>query len=682
MKNSFIGCSVLFLLTLLLRTDLYAQPFVEINAGIIGLNVGSAAWGDYDNDGDLDILINGWDGAEEYSIVYRNDNGSFVDINAGLIPAAYGSAVAWGDYDNDGDLDILLSGRIDNVNRVTNIYRNDNGNFIDINAGLLGLSGSSIAWGDYNNDGDLDIVMTGWDGSGRNAKIYRNDSGIFIDINVNLIGVTLGTVAWGDYDNDGDLDILLTGLDDALLWNAKVYRNDNGTFTDINANLEEVDGSSASWGDYDSDGDLDIVLSGRTSFGVYSRIYRNENGNFININANIVDVYESSSVWGDYDNDGDFDLLLCGYDYSTVYSNIYRNDNGNFVNINAGLIGIQNRNGAVWGDYDNDGDLDILLTGDTGSGFITKIYRNDNTTTNTIPNSPSNFASTQTGIDEITLSWSKSSDNETPQNALTYNLRIGSSPGGADILSPMSNLNDGFRKVPSLGNTNHDTSWTINNLAEGNYYWSVQTIDNSFAGSNFANEQIITVIIPVELTSFTAQLNNNQVLLQWETATETNNKGFEIERRLSENTWERIGFVEGHGTTTEVQSYQYVDNVYSLNSNSFAYRLKQIDYDGSYEYSNEVEVEITMPLKYELTQNYPNPFNPSTAIKFSIPEAGSVELKVYDLIGNEVATLVNETKTPGIYEVKFRAIELSSGVYIYSLKAGNFVQTKKMILIK
>ena len=222
------NCISLFLLVILLQLNLTAQPFVDINAGLIGVRVGSAAWGDYDDDGDLDILINGWDGVEEYSIVYRNDNGNFIDINAGLIPAAYGSAVAWGDYDNDGDLDILLSGRIDNVNRISKIYRNDSGIFTDINVGLYGLSGSCAAWGDYDDDGNMDILITGWDGTQGNAMIYRNDGGVFTYLNAGLAGITLGSVAWGDYDNDGDLDILLTGIDNSVTWIANIYRNDNG----------------------------------------------------------------------------------------------------------------------------------------------------------------------------------------------------------------------------------------------------------------------------------------------------------------------------------------------------------------------------------------------------------------------------------------------------------------------
>jgi len=678
------------LLTLLLCNNTFTQPFVDINAGLIGVRVGSAAWGDYDNDGDLDILLTGWDNIEEYSIVYRNDNGIFIDINAGLTPVAYGSDIAWGDYDSDGDLDILLSGRIDNVNRISKIYRNDNGNFIDINAGLYGLSGSSVAWGDYDNDGDLDILMTGWDGSTRNTKIYRNDGAIFTDINANLVGVTVGSVAWGDYDNDEDLDILLTGYDNTTLRNAKVYRNDNGSFTDINASLQGVEASSAAWGDYDSDGDLDIVLSGRTFSDIYSKIYRNDNGNFVDINANIVPLYESSNAWGDFDNDGDLDFLLCGRDVSMRYTNLYRNDNGIFTNTNAGLTGIENRNGIVWGDYDNDGDLDILLTGyNGGSTYISKIYRNDNITTNTIPVSPSNLNSIQAEPDEINLSWNKSTDNETSQNALTYNLRIGTAPGSVDIFSPMSDLNTGFRKISILGNTNHDTSWTIKNLSEGTYYWSVQAIDNSFAGSNFATEQIFTLVVPVELTSFTAQLNDHQVVLQWQTATETNNQGFEIERMQGNDNWERIGFVEGNGTTTEPQDYNFNDNISDIKAVSFIYRLKQVDYDGSFEYSDEIEVinSIT-PDKYILSQNYPNPFNPSTTIKFSLPvtqsgsEGSRVTLKILNALGEEVAVLLNKELTTGSYEVEWNASELPSGIYFYQLKTEDFVETKKMTLMK
>ena len=184
------------------------------------------AWGDYDNDGDLDILLTGYPGSlPAFAAIYRNDGGSFTDIEAGL-QGVYFSSVAWGDYDNDGDLDILMAGSISAPERFSAIYRNDGGTFTDIDAGLAAVSDSSVAWGDYDNDGDLDALLTGYTGSTAIARVYRNDGGSFTDIGANLTGVSNGSVAWGDYDNDGDLDLLLTGGATAGEF-AKIYRNED-----------------------------------------------------------------------------------------------------------------------------------------------------------------------------------------------------------------------------------------------------------------------------------------------------------------------------------------------------------------------------------------------------------------------------------------------------------------------
>jgi hypothetical protein len=201
-------------------------------------------------------------------------------------------------------------------------------------------------------------------------------------------------------------------------------------------------------------------------------------------------------------------------------------------------------------------------------------------------------------------------------------------------------------------------------------------------------------IVPVELTSFTASVLQNEkaVQLNWTTATESNNSGFEI-LRFTQNDieWNSIGFVPGFGTTTEPKSYSFTDE--AVTTGTYKYRLKQIDYDGSFEYSNEIEVAVDFtPKEFVLYQNYPNPFNPSTTIKFEIPDVETTRrvvftsLKVYDMLGNEVATLVNEEKQPGVYEVEFNPESSSkypaSGVYFYQLKAGSFTQTKKMVLLK
>ena len=229
-------------------------------------------------------------------------------------------------------------------------------------------------------------------------------------------------------------------------------------------------------------------------------------------------------------------------------------------------------------------------------------------------------------------------------------------------------------------------------------------------GSMWSNEATAYVpnIVPVELQSFTMEVVGNNVELLWSTATETNNQGFEIERASSSITpsqggWETVGFVPGFGTTTEVHHYSFVDE--SIQLGNYQYRLKQIDFDGSFEYSNIIEVTVTAPTKFALEQNYPNPFNPTTIIKFSIPvnppsspftkggngdsRGGFVTLKIYDILGNEVATLANEQKSAGTYEVEFDGTGLPSGIYFYQLKAtpsggqaGSFIETKKMILLR
>ncbi len=176
------------------------------------------------------------------------------------------------------------------------------------------------------------------------------------------------------------------------------------------------------------------------------------------------------------------------------------------------------------------------------------------------------------------------------------------------------------------------------------------------------------------------------LLLNGQQQQKLNNYGFEIDRSFDISIlpdgkagWRTIGFREGNGTTTEPQTYSYLDG--NLSVGTYKYRLKQIDFDGSFEYSDIVEVEIA-PSVFSLSQNYPNPFNPSTTISYQLPVNRYVTLKVYDILGNEVAALVNEQKTAGTYEIEFDATKLTSGVYFYSLQAGFFTETKKMILLK
>lgn len=192
-------------------------------------------------------------------------------------------------------------------------------------------------------------------------------------------------------------------------------------------------------------------------------------------------------------------------------------------------------------------------------------------------------------------------------------------------------------------------------------------------------------MIPVELTSFTATSNENSVTLNWSTATETNNSGFSVERKTSRNeNWIEIGFVPGFGSTTERKSYSFADE--NLLMGSYSYRLKQMDFDGTFEYSSQVFTEVGAPKNFALMQNYPNPFNPSTIIEFSIPQTSNVKIEIYNIVGEQVATLINNTLDAGYHQLNFNAANLPSGTYIYKINAnGNsssFTDVKKMLLMK
>jgi len=204
---------------------------------------------------------------------------------------------------------------------------------------------------------------------------------------------------------------------------------------------------------------------------------------------------------------------------------------------------------------------------------------------------------------------------------------------------------------------------------------------NSGSGGNFSIVRLTADDpVPVELTSFTASANSNNVLLEWTTATEINNYGFEVERKAENSGYEMVGFVTGSGSTTEQRSYIFTD--VKVPDGKYLYRLKQKDFDGTFSFSYEVEVEVNSPAVYALDQNYPNPFNPSTTINFSVAEASVVKISVYNLLGQEVALLLDEFKEAGPHTITFDASSLTSGLYLYSLETPQFRQTKKMILAK
>jgi WD40 repeat protein len=495
----------------------FAQPFVDLNPFIQYQNglIVLPQWGDIDGDGKLDVL------GERF--IYKNQgDGTFPILYiwpVAMMPYYNGSIRAvWGDYDNDGDLDFVASWQSSTDNSLkTRIFHNEHRDtiinmtsfyyFTEIDAGLVGVYdwgfNREMAWGDYDNDGDLDLIVTGAAGVDPNynpvSKIYRNDNGVFTDINANLMGVRMSSVAWGDYDKDGDLDLVITGNatpEYAASPFTKIYRNDDGIFVPMDIiNLENLEDGMLAWADYDQDGYLDLIVSGTLGIGTpkSSLYHNNKDGTFTKIDANIPNFYWGDIVWGDLENDGDLDLIMSGEPLNDS-TGVYRNDNGIFVKIDS----LRNGRSAALslGDYDNDGDLDILMANfniysNTWTENFTA-YRNDINRKNTIPSVPGSLKSKVNGRN-CTLSWDSSTDPETKTATLNYNLRIGRVSNGVDVCSPMSLVPTGQRLLPNFGNVGMNNTWTIKNLPDGKYYWSVQSIDNGLAASPFALEQTFII---------------------------------------------------------------------------------------------------------------------------------------------------------------------------------------------
>jgi hypothetical protein len=240
-------------------------------------------------------------------------------------------------------------------------------------------------------------------------------------------------------------------------------------------------------------------------------------------------------------------------------------------------------------------------------------------------------------------------------------------------------------RLTGTGTTNQSTD-ALTSTAPGSgtlfsACWGSSYTANSGSNGNFSIVRLTADDpVPVEITTFTASVSDNNVILQWETASETNNYGFEVQRKSINSEFEVLGFISGSGTTTESRTYFFTDS--KLISGEYYYRLKQLDFDGSFSYSDEIVAEVAAPAEYALEQNYPNPFNPTTNITFSLAEASVVKMAVYNLLGQKVSVILDEQREAGSHSITFDASELPSGTYFYTIETPEFRQTKKMILTK
>ncbi|MDE2957690.1 MAG: T9SS type A sorting domain-containing protein [Bacteroidota bacterium] len=495
--------------------------FTSVRPDLTQFNYGSLAYADVDFDGDFDIAASGNRANRPpyvpYSFLARSD-GDY--LRGGHTPAhAYGehslgeglrfSKVQWSDYDRDGRLDLFISGTahsgasFDQRPRTGQVvlFRNLGGlSFASQRPNIAGLYGGSLEVADFDGDGDEDVFVTGFAEADRiESGLYENQRGRFVATSSRFEPVALGDAGWVDYDTDGDVDLLLSGLSDTGRFITKLYLNGgSGQFREVDISLPGLIFSSFDWGDYDNDGDPDLALSGaQLDLDTYLRpliqIWRNDDGYLELTDQELAPILYGQVGWGDYDNDGALDLLVVGASdlQSARKGRIYRNEGGRFIE-RVALPGVASA-GLAWGDYDQDLDLDILMAG-TNLSFnpLTRLYRNDSRSVNSGPVAPMGLQAQVTGR-TVNLSWEAGSDFQTPAPGLSYNLYVGTASGRDNILRAYSSIPDGRRLRPDRGNAGQALFWRLENLPADDYFWSVQAVDHGLIGSDFAVEGTFSV---------------------------------------------------------------------------------------------------------------------------------------------------------------------------------------------
>jgi predicted nucleotidyltransferase len=699
--------------------------FLALDAGLGGVGNGStSAFGDVDGDGNLDLVLAGYStNFDPSATLYLGDGqGGFTLQEAGLTGVFQGPSSAFGDVNNDGHLDLVVTGWDATSTSTATLYLGDGqGGFAPQDAGLSGVRFGSSSLGDVNNDGNLDLVITG---EGQSTLYLGDGQGGFASQDAELTGVTNSSSTFGDVNNDGNLDFVITGEDASRNVTATLYLGDGqGGFSPQDVGMIGVFNGSSTFGDVNEDGDLDLIIVGSTNDGSGSAtLYLGDGqGGFAAKEAGLngVSGFTTSSSLGDVDGNSTLDLIITGEDQSSDNFNptttLYLgNGRGDFTAREAGLEGVTSGSSS-FGDIDNDGLPDLIVSGeDLDRRPTVTLYENLSpgdfqvaTATQAVTgDGPVSFGAT--GVSVEFVGTSGSGDVTVQRFANTPRLPLGISEANVStyrfVVSAPGTLTFGSGTelrldVGTLGGIGTPSSVTVYTRAvrgEGVFRPVPTTYDasagedgelvaqvSSFSEFVLASDDTSNPL-PVELSRLSATLEGEHAVLTWQTTSETDNAGFEVERQARSGGWRKLGRVAGAGTTPEPQSYRFRDTALPYSADSLTYRLRQVDLDGTTTLSEEITLTRAAVTDLELLGTYPNPARTRATIRFAVParaDGGEATLQLYDLLGRRVRQVLT-SGTAGRHEQQLDVSGLSSGLYVLRLVAGGEVRTQRITVVR
>ncbi len=563
----------------------------------------------------------------------------------------------------------------------------------------------TVSFGDIDGDGEGEVVAGIGGPLGGHIQAFKKDGSSVTGFPVN-VGKYPMSPTLSDLDDNGTMEIILgtrTGQ-------AYVYKGDGTVYPGWPKVMDRYVGASASAGDVNADGVMDVVMESRNLLYVWNKDGQILPGFPFSILDSLVGSNSySAPVLVDLTGDGKLEIVFCSHSDVTNAGGIIYAVKHDGTNLPGFPKTVPNwiYGAPIVADIDGDSQLEIII-GEYGSSptpaFSVFAYNLDGSLATNFPMGPYHGSANQITVADI--------DNDNQFEIIfDENLTEGGlgryralNMDGTDVSGLLFFLmqNTSFQQ-PLLGDLNNDGildlvggsfNFDINNKQVFLYVWNTglpynpTKIVNAMYQFNPQHTGIFVdpSTIPVELESFTASVNSNIVNLNWVTATELNNTGFDIEQSIDNSSWNKIGFVIGNGTTTEKSFYTFTDkNPYEGKS---YYRLKQIDYDGTFTYSNMVSVSIGLLNDFSLDQNYPNPFNPATIIKYNLPEESTVQMMVVNILGEVVTELINEVEASGSHQIIFNASNLTSGIYFVKINATTLNSGKayssmiKMIYMK